>query len=40
MCIRDRPMTGSTGYTAMTAIQVGTGVALLFILIRLAKKRK
>ena len=34
------PMTGSTGYTAMTAIQVGTGVALLFILIRLAKKRK
>ncbi len=34
------PMTGSTGYTAMTAIQVGTGVALLLILIRLAKKRK
>ena len=34
------PMTGSTGYTAMTAIQVGTGVVLLFILIRLAKKRK
>ena len=34
------PMTGSTVYTAMTAIQVGTGVALLFILIRLAKKRK
>lgn len=34
------PMTGSTGYTAMTAIQVGTGVILLFILIRLAKKRK
>ena len=34
------PMTGSTGYTAMTAIQVGTGVALLFILIWLAKKRK
>ena len=34
------PMTGSAGYTAMTAIQVGTGVALLFILIRLAKKRK
>ena len=34
------PMTGSTGYTAMTAIQVGTGVALLFILFRLAKKRK
>lgn len=34
------PMTGSTGYTAMTAIQVGTGVSLLFILIRLAKKRK
>lgn len=33
------PMTGSTGYTAMTAIQVGTGVALLLILIRLAKKR-
>ena len=32
------PMTGSTGYTAMTAIQVGTGVVLLFILIRLAKK--
>lgn len=25
------PMTGSTGYTAMTAIQVGTGVALLLI---------
>ena len=34
------PMTGSTGYTAMTAIQVGTGVVLLLILIRLAKKRK
>ena len=34
------PMTGSTGYTAMTAIQVGTGVALLLILIRMAKKRK
>lgn len=34
------PMTGSTGYTAMTAIQVGTGVVLLFILIWLAKKRK
>lgn len=34
------PMTGSAGYTAMTAIQVGTGVVLLFILIRLAKKRK
>ena len=34
------PMTGSTGYTAMTAIQVGTGIVLLFILIRLAKKRK
>lgn len=34
------PMTGSTGYTAMTAIQVGTGVALLLILIRLSKKRK
>lgn len=34
------PMTGSTGYTPMTAIQVGTGVALLLILIRLAKKRK
>ena len=34
------PMTGSAGYTAMTAIQVGTGVALLLILIRLAKKRK
>lgn len=34
------PMTGSTGYTAMTAIQVGTGVVLLFILIRMAKKRK
>ena len=34
------PMTGSKGYTAMTAIQVGTGVVLLFILIRLAKKRK
>lgn len=34
------PMTGATGYTAMTAIQVGTGVVLLFILIRLAKKRK
>lgn len=34
------PMTGSTGYTAMTAIQVGTGVVLLFILIRLVKKRK
>ena len=34
------PMTGSTGYTAMTAIQVGTGVALLLILIWLAKKRK
>lgn len=34
------PMTGSTGYTAMTAIQVGTGVVLLFILIRLAKKRE
>ena len=34
------PMTGSTGYTAMTAIQVGTGVILLFILIRMAKKRK
>lgn len=33
-------MTGSTGYTAMTAIQVGTGVVLLFILIWLAKKRK
>ncbi len=31
------PMTGSTGYTA---IQVGTGVVLLFILIRLVKKRK
>lgn len=34
------PMTGSAGYTAMTAIQVGTGVVLLLILIRLAKKRK
>lgn len=34
------PMTGSAGYTAMTAIQVGTGVVLLFILIWLAKKRK
>ena len=34
------PMTGSTGYTAMTAIQVGTGVVLLLILIRMAKKRK
>ena len=34
------PMPGSTGYTAMTAIQVGTGVVLLLILIRLAKKRK
>lgn len=34
------PMTGSTGYTAMAAIQVGTGVVLLFILIWLAKKRK
>ena len=34
------PMTGSTGYTAMTAIQVGTGVALLLILIRMAKKQK
>lgn len=34
------PMTGSAGYTAMTAIQVGTGVALLLILIRMAKKRK
>ncbi len=34
------PMTGSTGYTAMTAIQVGTGIVLLFILIRLAKERK
>lgn len=34
------PMTGSAGYTAMTAIQVGTGIVLLFILIRLAKKRK
>ena len=34
------PMTGSTGYTAMTAIQVGTGVVLLFILIWLSKKRK
>lgn len=34
------PMTGSAGYTAMTAIQVGTGVVLLFILIRMAKKRK
>lgn len=34
------PMTGSTGYTAMTAIQAGTGVALLLILIRMAKKRK
>jgi len=34
------PMTGATGYTAMTAIQVGTGVVLLFILIWLAKKRK
>ena len=34
------PMTGSTGYTAMTAIQVGIGVILLLILIRLAKKRK
>jgi len=34
------PMTGSTGYTAMTAVQVGTGVALLLILIRMAKKRK
>lgn len=34
------PMTGSTGYTAMTAIQVGTGVVLLFNLIWLAKKRK
>lgn len=34
------PMTGSTGYTAMTAIQVGTGIVLLFILIWLAKKRK
>ena len=34
------PMTGSTGYTAMTAIQVGTGVALLLILIRMAKKRQ
>ena len=32
------PMTGSTGYTAMTAIQVGTGVVLLLILIRLVKK--
>ena len=38
--IFELPMTGSTGYTAMTAIQVGTGVVLLFILIRLAKKRK
>lgn len=34
------PMTGSTGYTAMTAIQVGICVILLIILFRLAKKRR
>ena len=34
------PMTGSTGYTAMTAVQVGICVILLIILFRLAKKRR
>ena len=38
------PMTGSTGYTAMTAVQVGICVILLIILLiilfRLAKKRR
>ena len=34
------PMTGSTGYSAMTAVQVGICVVLLIILFRLAKKRR
>ena len=34
------PMTGSTGYSAMTAVQVGICVILLIILFRLAKKRR
>lgn len=34
------PMTGSTGYTAMTAVQVGISIVLLIILFRLAKKRR
>ena len=34
------PMTGSTGYTAMTAVQVGICVILLILLFRLAKKRR
>ena len=34
------PMTGSTGYSAMTAVQVGICVVLLIILVRLAKKRR
>lgn len=34
------PMTGSTGYTAMTVVQVGICVVLLIILFRLAKKRR
>ena len=34
------PMTGSTGYTAMTAVQVGICVILLILLFRLAKERR
>ncbi|MGM9660902.1 MAG: collagen binding domain-containing protein, partial [Faecousia sp.] len=34
------PMTGSTGYSAMTAVQIGICVLLLIILFRLAKKRR
>ena len=34
------PMTGSTGYSAMTAVQVGISIVLLIILFRLAKKRR
>ena len=34
------PMTGSTGYSAMTAVQVGICVVLLILLFRLAKKRR
>ena len=34
------PMTGSTGYSAMTAVQVGICVILLILLFRLAKKRR